>query len=78
MCSYLRVIGGNLQGQLVFSELLATVFPSGQQPKCVLSQEDRSSAVGRVVVPTVVPEARDEDVTRAGFLECDASRQLLV
>ncbi len=72
------MIGGNLQGQFVFSELMAAVFPSGQQPKCVLSQEDRSSAVGRVVVATVVPEERDEDVTRAGFLEFDASMQLLV
>lgn len=49
------------------SELMAAVFPSGQQPKGVLSQEDRSSAVGRVVVATVVPEERDEDVTQADF-----------
>lgn len=67
------MIGGNLQGQFVPSELVAAVFPSGQQPKGVLSQEDRSSAAGRVVVPTVVPEERDEDVTQAGFIEFDAS-----
>lgn len=59
----------NLQGQFVPSELMAGVFPSGQQPNCVLSQEDRSSTLGIVVVATVVPEERDEDVTQAGFLE---------
>lgn len=67
------MIDGNLQGQFVPSELMAAVFPSGQQPKGVLSQEDRSSAVGRVVVPTVVPKERDEDVTQAGFLEFDCT-----
>lgn len=52
------VFAGNLHGQLVPSELMAAVFPSGQQPKAVLSQEDLSSAVGRVVVATVVPGER--------------------
>lgn len=59
----------NLQGQFVPSELMAAVFPSGQHPKGVLSQEDRSSTVGIVVVATVVPKERHEDVTQAGFLE---------
>lgn len=59
---------GNLQGQFVPSELMAAMLTSGQQPKGVLTQEDRTSG-GVVVVATVVPEERDEDVTQAGFLE---------
>lgn len=55
------MFAGNLHGQLVPSELMAAVFPSGQQPKAVLSQEDLSSAVGREVVATVVPGERDGD-----------------
>lgn len=56
------VFAGNLHGQLVPSELMAAVFPSGQQPKAVLSQEDLSSAVGRVVVATVVPGERETEI----------------
>lgn len=40
------------------SGLMAVVLPSGQQPKGVLSQEERTSPVGTVVVATVVPVGR--------------------
>lgn len=56
------MFAGNLHGQLVPSELMAAVFPSGQQPKAVLSQEDLSSAVGREVVATVVPGEREMEI----------------
>ena len=45
----------DLQGQLAPSGVLAGVLPSGQQPNSLLSQEDLSSAVGRVVLATVGP-----------------------
>lgn len=50
-------IGGclDLQGQLAPSGVLDGVFPSGQQPYSELSHDDRSSAVGTVVLATVGP-----------------------
>lgn len=45
----------DLQGQLAPSGVLEGVLPSGQQPNSLLSQEDLSSAVGRVVLATVGP-----------------------
>lgn len=45
----------DLQGQLVPSGLLAGVIPSGQQPNSLLSQDNLSSAVGKVVPATVGP-----------------------
>lgn len=44
---------GYLQGQLTPSGLLEAVLPSGQQPKGVLSHDERSSAVGMVVAAAV-------------------------
>lgn len=45
----------DLQGQLAPSGVLDGVLPSGQQPNSVLSQDERSSAVGTVVLATVGP-----------------------
>lgn len=45
----------DLRGQLVPSGVLDGVLPSGQQPNSVLSQEDRSSAAGTVVLAIVGP-----------------------
>lgn len=42
-------MAGYLRGQLVPSELLAGVLPSGQHPKGVLSHEERGSTAGGVV-----------------------------
>lgn len=50
----------DLQGQLVPSGLLAAVLPSGQQPNSLLSQEARSSAVGKVVLKTVKPRGNKQ------------------
>ena len=44
---------GYLRGQLAPSGLLEAVLPSGQQPKGVLSHDERSSAVGMVVAAAV-------------------------
>lgn len=55
-CDHLRQ--RYLHGQLAPSEVLAMVLPSGQQPKGVLSQDDRASPVGRVVAATVGPAGR--------------------
>ena len=44
---------GYLQGQLEPSGLLAAVLLSGQQPKGVLSQDERSSGGGMVVTAAV-------------------------
>lgn len=44
---------GYLRGQLAPSGLLEAVLLSGQQPKGVLSHDERSSAVGMVVAAAV-------------------------
>lgn len=46
----------DLQGQLAPSGVLDGVLPSGQQPNSVLSQDDLSSSVGKVVLAIVGPE----------------------
>lgn len=51
---------GYLHGQLVPSEVRAMVLPSGQQPKGVLSQDERASPVGGVVAATVGPAKRHD------------------
>lgn len=45
----------DLQGQLAPSGVLDDVLPSGQQPNSPLSQDERSSAVGAVVLASVEP-----------------------
>lgn len=49
-----------LHGQLVPSGVRAMVLPSGQHPKGVLSHDERSSPVGRVVAATVGPAGRHD------------------
>ena len=44
------------QGQLTPSGVLEAVLPSGQQPKGVLSHDERSSAVGMVVAAAMGSE----------------------
>lgn len=56
-----------LHGQLVPSGVIAMVLPSGQQPKGVLSQDERSSTVGRVVAATVGPAGRHDMSIRNNF-----------
>lgn len=57
-CDYLCL--RYLHGQLVPSGVIAMVLPSGQQPKGVLSQDERTSPVGRVVAATVGPAGRHD------------------
>lgn len=52
----------DLQGQLEPSGLLAAVLPSGQQPNSSLSQDSRSSAVGKVVLKTAKPRGDTQGV----------------